>query len=416
MNNLIDEYGIPHFKPRYFKSGGSSDRQEYIDRINEWALANPTRVFDDDFKQQRQYLSDDTWNYLVGHLKPEARDKYWTQGKIPRRIYDKYVSQELRDKYEQVGNTFGNVVTTGISFTPIGMAATAGLDIIQNTPARVLLGQEPLEMTKENWGNLAASTALAGMGFVGRIGKGLKAGYKAFRTAGKTADKTTDVAKTTNAVKKSTKPATEKAVEEAVEETVQQVNPSGIPEYKGKRVGLNRAWSRKHVEKRWAKQYYEQIQDRVKEEVQKIIDEFNSVFDDSEKLTAFKEKYKIKSKHNSDYISKQLKLARDKGDLKELDKLMGGAKRPKYTSKDMSPALAELARLEEKADGMIYPELPKKRRNWMIVGDVAKIGGAAGLGLWGIDHLGEAAGLYNIEEDGRFGRFGGNPNQFKKVQ
>ena len=53
-----------------FEEGGKiKTRQGYIDDINSWAISNPNRVFDDDFKAQRQYLTEDTWNNVYNNNK-----------------------------------------------------------------------------------------------------------------------------------------------------------------------------------------------------------------------------------------------------------------------------------------------------------------------------------------------------------
>lgn len=41
------------------------NRSTYIYNINQWARQNPQRVFDDDFKAQRQYLDDTTWRIVL---------------------------------------------------------------------------------------------------------------------------------------------------------------------------------------------------------------------------------------------------------------------------------------------------------------------------------------------------------------
>ena len=43
-------------------------QEEQINIINDWARANPTRVLEDDFQQQRQYLTQETWKYIMPQL------------------------------------------------------------------------------------------------------------------------------------------------------------------------------------------------------------------------------------------------------------------------------------------------------------------------------------------------------------
>ena len=93
-----------------FQNGGSSikTRQEYIDNINDWALANPTRVFDADFRQQRQYLRDDVWQAISHSLTPEGADKYYKEGKLP----EKYqtggpLTQQDKNRLWKLNETMG---------------------------------------------------------------------------------------------------------------------------------------------------------------------------------------------------------------------------------------------------------------------------------------------------------------------
>ena len=40
-------------------------RQEDIAAINDYALRNPDKVFNDDFKEQRKHLTEETWKAVI---------------------------------------------------------------------------------------------------------------------------------------------------------------------------------------------------------------------------------------------------------------------------------------------------------------------------------------------------------------
>lgn len=50
---------------KYQRPSGKLSRNTAIYNINQWARQNPTRVFDDSFKNQRQFLDDDTWQIIL---------------------------------------------------------------------------------------------------------------------------------------------------------------------------------------------------------------------------------------------------------------------------------------------------------------------------------------------------------------
>lgn len=336
-------------------------------------------------------------------------------------------------------STAAKAVKAGIrSSAPISgvlkEAAIAGAKEVAKAPSRTTIAgvttalpAAAMASDGDGVGSILSLAALIGGGYLaGKFGKGafnkLKGKFK-----GKVSKATDAVEETASQVADATKKATEETVEQAtkkstkkaVEEAIEQTNPNGIPEYKGKTVGLNRPRNRKHIEKRWKQQTEEHLQERVKQETQKMINEFNAATNDPKKFQAFKKKYNIEPDDDVQEIRKKLIKARETGDLYALtriSKLVYDQNTNRWVRSGvskMSPTLKELTNFSNNIDNIIYPELPKKRRNWMIVGDVAKIGVPTGIGLLGIDQLGDAAGLYDIDKDGHFGILGGNSEMWE---
>lgn len=83
-------------------------RQEDIAAINDYALRNPTRVFDKDFTRQRQYLSEETWKAVIQanqDMQNSASDKW---RKIPdTNIVNKYKGQAFSGEVRKAINEDG---------------------------------------------------------------------------------------------------------------------------------------------------------------------------------------------------------------------------------------------------------------------------------------------------------------------
>lgn len=301
-------------------------------------------------------------------------------------------------------------------------AAIAGAKEVAKAPSRATIAgvttalpAAAMASDGDGVGSMLSLTALIGGGYLaGKFGKGWFNKIK-----GKFKGKSSKVA---DAVEETVEQTTKKSTKKAVEEAVQQANPNGIPEYKGKKVGLNRPRNREHIEKRWKQQTEEHLQERVKQETQKMINEFNAATNDPEKFQAFKKKYNIEPNDDVQEIRKKLIKARETGDLYALtgiSKLVydqNTNRQVRSGVSKMSPALKELTDFSNNINNIIYPELPKKRRNWMMVGDVAKVVGYPTIASLPVDILGNAVGLWDREQDGYLGLIGGNANQFKKEE
>lgn len=80
-------------------------KQEDISAINDYALRNPDKVFNDDFKEQRKHLTEETWKTIIQanpDMQDSASDKW---RKIPDpNIVNKYQGQafsgEVRKSYK----------------------------------------------------------------------------------------------------------------------------------------------------------------------------------------------------------------------------------------------------------------------------------------------------------------------------
>ena len=395
----IDNYGIPHFKMRKFQYGGkyTDNRQEYIDDINEWAKTNPTKVFLDNFSQQRRYLTDDTWNYIASNMSEKDLDKYFNAGKLPRRIYDKHIAQDMRKRYEDAGNTFGKVVMTGVTLTPIGAAGEA----LYSIASPFIEGRD---ITGRDVGTISAGLLAATP-----VGKGIKLGKRVL-TFGKIADKATDTAKaidtTTDVAEDIAKTATkttDKATdvaEKAVQETIEQVNPTGIPKYKSRKLRLNKPWNKEWRDTRWKEQIAEDLADKGGEKLQTLIDDFNNSVG-TDKWDDFLRKYKLEGTEED--IRNTLKML-----VKEYRPFILNNKtgRLKY----LNPELDEILKQREALESQILPELERKRLNKMWASDISKLVGTGYIGAKALDLTGDAAGWWG--EKGMFGS--GEPYEYKK--
>lgn len=83
-------------------------RQEDIAAINDYALRNPNKVFDDNFKEQRQYLTEETWKAVIQanpDMQDSASDKW---RKIPdANIVNKYQGQAFSGEVRKAINEDG---------------------------------------------------------------------------------------------------------------------------------------------------------------------------------------------------------------------------------------------------------------------------------------------------------------------
>lgn len=73
-------YDLDHI--RHIYDSGGDLREQRIKDINDWILKNPTRIFDDDFKEQRQYITKDTWNKIYRQNNVEIGDKNWKKNTV----------------------------------------------------------------------------------------------------------------------------------------------------------------------------------------------------------------------------------------------------------------------------------------------------------------------------------------------
>lgn len=96
-------------------------KQEQINIINDWAKANPSRVLGDDFYQQRQYLTPETWKYVVSELNL-SNDEILKNKKIPDSVKSTAFNNELRERTNEAAKPIGGVLLTGAAL-PVMSAA-----------------------------------------------------------------------------------------------------------------------------------------------------------------------------------------------------------------------------------------------------------------------------------------------------
>lgn len=102
------------------------DREQQIQDINNWAIANPNRVFGDDFKEQRKYLTSDTWNSIYPKLKLKVGDENWK--KLPHDIQQKVFNEGINNTQNKAGEKVA-----------IGLAATTAAPYIIGTTTKAAI-------------------------------------------------------------------------------------------------------------------------------------------------------------------------------------------------------------------------------------------------------------------------------------
>ena len=94
-------------------------KQEDIAAINDYALRNPNKVFDDDFKEQRKHLTEETWKAIIQanpDMQDSASDKW---RKIPNSdIVNKYQGQAFSGEIRKAINEDGTKVALGALAVP----------------------------------------------------------------------------------------------------------------------------------------------------------------------------------------------------------------------------------------------------------------------------------------------------------
>lgn len=110
-------------------------KQEDIAALNDYALRNPNKVFNDDFKEQRKHLTEETWKAVIQanpDMQDSASDKW---RKIPNsNIVNKYQGQAFSGKVREAINEDG-VKLAGLA------AAVPGAIIGGTTLAQPILSQ-----------------------------------------------------------------------------------------------------------------------------------------------------------------------------------------------------------------------------------------------------------------------------------
>lgn len=99
-------------------------KQEQINMINDWAKANPSRVLGDDFYQQRQYLTPETWKYIVSELNL-SNDEILKNKKIPDSIKSNIFNNEIRKNTNEVAKPMG-LTMMSLATLPLASGAMAG--------------------------------------------------------------------------------------------------------------------------------------------------------------------------------------------------------------------------------------------------------------------------------------------------
>lgn len=97
-----------------FEGGGSLDKQKQIEDINIWALNNPDRILGDDFKQQRQYLSEDSWNTLYNN-NPELFN-IKDINKLPTNIQKQVYNNNIKTTTRAHKGTYSKGLTKGFKY------------------------------------------------------------------------------------------------------------------------------------------------------------------------------------------------------------------------------------------------------------------------------------------------------------
>lgn len=99
-------------------------KQEQINIINDWAKANPSRVLGDDFYQQRQYLTPETWKYVVSELNL-SNDEILKNKKIPDSVKSNAFNNEIRKGTNEVAKPMGITMMT-LATLPLASGAMTG--------------------------------------------------------------------------------------------------------------------------------------------------------------------------------------------------------------------------------------------------------------------------------------------------
>lgn len=110
-------------------------KQEDVAALNDYALRNPDKVFNDNFKEQRKHLTEETWKAVIQanpDMQDSASDKW---RKIPNsNIVNKYQGQAFSEKVRKAINEDG-VKLAGLA------AAVPGTIIGGTTLAQPILSQ-----------------------------------------------------------------------------------------------------------------------------------------------------------------------------------------------------------------------------------------------------------------------------------
>ena len=101
-------------------------RQEDISAINDYALQNPTRVFDKDFTKQRQYLTEETWKAVI-QANPDMQDSASPKWRhIPNAdIVNKYQGQAFSGEVRKAINEDATKVALGALAVPGAIIGTS---------------------------------------------------------------------------------------------------------------------------------------------------------------------------------------------------------------------------------------------------------------------------------------------------
>lgn len=93
-------------------------KQDQIDQINDWAIANPTRVLGDDFYQQRQYLTPETWRKVVAELNL-TKDEILKNKKIPDYIKSTAFNNSIREDTNEKAKYIAAATAAGAALPTI---------------------------------------------------------------------------------------------------------------------------------------------------------------------------------------------------------------------------------------------------------------------------------------------------------